>query len=281
MHQYLRSRRWTASAILASALAAFAMPAAASSDYPQKPISLVVPFAAGGSLDATARIISDKLDDILGQQVIIINRPGAGSSLGARSVAAAQPDGYTLLIASGSAYGYMHLLIPGYDLTLDDFEPVAAVASNPSVIVSSTSVDVTSLEDLVQYAAKNPGKVSFCSTGVGGLNHLQLEMFKGVVKEKTGQDFAVEHIPYNGLAPAVVGIVGKEVQACTLPYTALVKERHGTDLNILAVQSPSRIKSMPDVKTTGEQGFPAMDGNDAFVNITAPKGTPKEVVARL
>src|SRR5690606_9264708 len=181
----------------------------------------------------------------------------------------------------GSAYGYMHLLIAGYDLTLEDFEPVAVVASNPSVIVSSTALEAKSLKELVDYVAQNPGKVSFCSTGVGGLNHLQLEMFRGVVKEETGKEFAVEHIPYNGLAPAVVGLVGKEVQACTLPYTAMVKERHGTDLNFLAVQSHTEIPSMPDVTTTGEQGFKAMDGNDAFVNITAPKGTPAEVIAKI
>ncbi|MCK9512593.1 MAG: tripartite tricarboxylate transporter substrate binding protein [Pigmentiphaga sp.] len=281
MYQYPRGRRWTAGALFAGLMAAFAMPAGAASDYPQKPISLVVPFAAGGSLDATARIIGDKADDILGQQIIIINRPGAGSSVGARSVASADPDGYTMLIASGSAYGYMHMLIPGYDLTLADFEPIAVVAVNPSVIVSSASLGVDSLEGLVDYVAKHPGKVSFCSTGVGGLNHLQLEMFKEVVKADTGKDFAVEHIPYNGLAPAVVGLVGKEVQACTLPYTAMVKERNGTDLNILAVQSPSRIQSMPDVPTTGEAGFKEMDSNDAFVNITAPKGTPPEVIAKL
>lgn len=280
-HQHLRGRRWTVSALFTGVLAAFTIPAAAATDYPQKPISLVVPFAAGGSLDATARIIGDKVDDILGQQIVIINRPGAGSSVGARSVASSPADGYTILIASGSAYGYMHLLIPGYDLTLDDFEPIAVVASNPSVIVSSTSLDVDSLKGLVDYVAKHPGEVSFCSTGVGGLNHLQLEMFKGVVKEETGKTFAVEHIPYNGLAPAVVGLVGKEVQACTLPYTAMVKERQGTDLKILAVQSGSKIKSMPDVPTTGEAGFKEMDGNEAFVNITAPKGTPKDVIAKL
>ena len=280
MKQTLRRR--LAQALLAGlSLAALATPAFGNTEFPQKPISLVVPFAAGGGLDVTARIIADKLKDLLGQPVIIVNRPGAGSSVGARAVASAPADGYTLFFTSGSAYGYMHLLVPNFDLKLDDFVPVAAVASNPSIIVVSTSLPAKSLRELVEYSHSKPGEISFCSTGAGGLNHLQLEMFKRVVKAKSGKEFKVTHVPYNGLAPALVGIKGQDVQACTLPYTGLVRNLDGKDLRIVAVQRATRVPSLPNVPTTGEQGYPEMDANDAFVNVAAPKGTPQPVIAKL
>lgn len=256
---------------------AFAQP----NDFPQRPITLVVPFAAGGSLDVTARIIADRLKEVLGQPVLVLNRPGAGSAVGARAVASAPADGYTLFFTSGAAFGYIHLLVPSFDLKLDAFAPVAAVAVNPSVIVASTRLPVKSLGELVDYARSKPGVVSFCSTGAGGLNHLQLEQFKQVVKAKTGREFAVTHVPYNGLAPALTGIRSGSVQACNLPYAALVKNLDGKDLRVLAVQSRKRLPWMPAVPTTGQAGYPEMDGNDEYVNIDAPKGTPPAVVARL
>ena len=272
------TRRWLAKGLLAGLFAAFALQATAA-EYPDKPVTLVVPFAAGGSLDVTARIIADKLKDDLGQPVLVLNRPGAGSAVGARAVAAAPADGYTLFFTSGSAYGFLHLLVPNMELKLDDFVPVAAVASNPSVIVASTKLPVKSLAELGSYP--KPQEISFCSTGAGGLNHLQLEMFKRAVKAKTGKDYGVTHVPYNGLAPALTGVRDGSVQACTLPYTALVKNLNGKELRVLAVQSKARLPWLPDVPTTGQQGYPELDGNDAFVNIAAPKGTPPAVVAKL
>lgn len=276
------SRRWLTRALFAGVFAAFSTQAFSQhADYPTKPVSLVVPFAAGGGLDVTARIIADRLKEELGQPVLIINRPGAGSAVGARVVASALPDGYTLFITSGSAYGYLHLLVSNFELKLDDFVPIGAVASNPSVVVASTKLPVKSLGELVDYAHANPNAISFCSTGAGGLNHLQLEMFKRAVKAKTGKDFSVTHVPYNGLAPALTGVRGGSVQACTLPYTALVKALSGKELRVLAVQRATRLPWLPDVPTTGQQGYHELDGNDAFVNITAPKGTPAPIVARL
>lgn len=276
-------RRALAQGLLAAGLSAALAPQAFSqpTDFPQRPIDLVVPFAAGGSLDVTARILADKVKEILGQPVLVMNRPGAGSAVGARAVASAPADGYTLFFTSGSAFGYMHLLVPSFDLKLDAFQPVAAVAINPSVIVSSTQLPVKSLRELVAYARSKPGSISFCSTGSGGLNHLQLEMFKRAVKAKTGQEFAVTHVPYNGLAPALTGLRGGSVQACALPYTALVKNLDGKDLRVLGVQSNKHLPWMPAVPTTGEQGYPEMDGNDLYVNVDAPKGTPAPVVAKL
>ena len=248
-------------------------------DFPTKPVTLVVPFAAGGGLDVTARIVAERLKDELGQPVLILNRPGAGSSVGARVVAAAPADGHTLFFTSGSAFAFANLLVPNLELKLQDFAPVAAVASNPAVIVASTKLQVKSTAELAGYA--NPVDINFCSTGSGGLNHLQLEMFRNVVKSKTGKIYNVTHVPYNGLAPALTGIRDGSVQACMLPYTALVKNLNGKELRVLAVQSKARLPWLPDVPTTGQQGYPEMDGNDSFINIAAPKGTPEQVIAKL
>ena len=273
------TRRRLAQALMAGLFAVLAPHAFGSADFPQKPVTLVVPFAAGGSLDVTARIIAERLKDELGQPVVILNRPGAGRAVGARVVAAAPADGHTLFFTSGSAYAFANLLVANMELKLEDFVPVAAVASNPAVIAASTKLPVQSLAELGSYP--KPSEISFCSTGAGGLNHLQLEMFRRAVKAKTGKDYNVTHVPYNGLAPALTGVRDGSVQACTLPYTALVKNLHGKELRVLAVQSKNRLPWLPDVPTTGQQGFPELDGNDSFVNIAAPKGTPQPVVAKL
>ncbi len=279
MHKPRSTRRQITQALAAGLLTAFTGLPALASDFPTKPVTLVVPFAAGGGLDVTARIIAERLKDELGQPVVILNRPGAGSSVGARVVASAPADGHTLFFTSGSAYAFVNQLVPNMELKLQDFAPVAAVASNPAVIVASTRVPVKSVAELAGYA--NPADISFCSTGSGGLNHLQLEMFRSVVKTKTGKPYNVTHVPYNGLAPALTGIRDGSVQACMLPYTALVKNLNGKDLRVLAVQSKARLPWLPDVPTTGQQGYPEMDGNDSFINIAAPKGTPEAVIARL
>lgn len=251
----------------------------AAAEFPSKPVTLVVPFAAGGGLDVTARIIADRLKDELGQPVLILNRPGAGSSVGARVVASAPADGHTLFFTSGAAFAFANLLVPNTDLKLQDFTPVAAVASNPSVVVATTKLPIKSMAELASYP--NPADLNFCSTGTGGLNHLQLEMFRNIVKTKTGKNYSVIHVPYNGLAPALTGIRDGSAHACMLPYTALVKNLNGKELTILAVQSRARLPWLPDVPTMGQQGYAAMDSNDSFVNIAAPKGTPEPVIARL
>jgi tripartite-type tricarboxylate transporter receptor subunit TctC len=272
-------RRRFATSLLCGLIAAVAPQAFAQADFPNKPVSLVVPFAAGGGLDVTARIIAERLKDELGQPVVIQNRPGAGSAVGARVVASAPPDGHTLFITSGSAFGFLHQLVPNMDIKLDSFVPVAAVASNPSVIVASTRLPVKTLAELGGYA--DPGAISFCSTGAGGLNHLQLEMFRRAAKAKSGKEYGATHVPYNGVAPALTGLRDGSVHACTLPYTGLVKNMHGKELQVLAVQSKSRLRWLPDVPTTGQQGYSELDTNDAYINIAAPKGTPSAVIAKL
>lgn len=249
--------------------------------YPSRPVSIVVPFAPGGSLDLTARILADRMKDVLGQPVLVVNRPGAGSSVGARSVGTSPPDGYTLFLTSGSAFGFVHLLVKGFTLHLSDFEPIAGVATNTSLIAVNANVPAKTLPELVELSRSKSAGLNFCTTGVGGLNHLQLEMFKSQVKA-SGKTLDVTHVPYNGVAPALTALRGgSEVQACTLPYSGLIKNLEGKDIRVLAVQAPKRLPSLPHVPTTGESGFPGLDGNEALVNLSAPKSTPTAVLQKV
>ncbi len=276
----LRSTLGTVAAVVAATLGA-APALAQDAAFPSRPINIVVPFAPGGSLDLTARILAERMKEDLGQPLVVVNRPGAGSSVGARSVASAAPDGHTLFLTSGSAFGFLHLLVKGYTLQLSDFAPIAGVSTNTSLFAVNAKVPAANLKELVALARSKAGAVNFCTTGVGGLNHLQLEMFKREVAA-TGPAMDVTHVPYNGLAPALTALrAGGDVQACTLPYSALVRNLHGSEIRVLAVQRPKRLNSMPDVPTTGEAGFASLDGNDAFVNLSAPKGTPPAVLQKL
>jgi tripartite-type tricarboxylate transporter receptor subunit TctC len=275
-------RRFLSRVALAVAASAATSPALAQDGaWPTRPVSVVVPFAAGGSLDLTARILADRMKDLLGQPVLVVNRPGAGSSVGARSVGAAEPDGHTLFLTSGSAFGYAHLLVKGFTLQLSDFAPIAGVATNTSLFAVNAKVPAKTLEELVALARKSPGSVNFCTTGVGGLNHLQLEMLKNEAKAK-GQAMEATHVPYNGVAPALTALrAGDGVQACALPYSSLVKNLDGGEIRVVAVQRPKRLPSLPHVPTTGEAGFPGLDGNEAIVNLSAPKSTPAPVLRKI
>jgi tripartite-type tricarboxylate transporter receptor subunit TctC len=254
---------------------------AADTDFPKQPVTIIVPFAAGGSLDATARVLAEKMRDLLGQPVLIVNRPGAGSAVGARYVAQAKPDGYTLFIASGSAFGFLNLIVPNFEYRLKDYAPLGGVAVYTSLFAVNASVQAKTLQDVVKLAHDRPGGLSFCTTGVSGLNHLQLEMFKGLVQAKTGTAFNVIHVPYNGVAPALTGLRGGEVQVCALPYSTIVRNFEGNGIRNIAVQRHERLKAMPQVGTTGEQGYPDMDDNEQLVTLSAPAGTPASVIAKL
>ena len=277
-------RRSTIIVLLAACLAAVGFQAswAAEDDYPAKPIQLIVPFAPGGSLDITARIVGQKLKDYLGQPIVVINKPGAGSAVGARALASAAPDGYTIYLASGSTFGFVHLLVPGFNYEVKDFAPIAAIATNTSVFAVNAEVPVNSLPELVAYVQKNPGKLNFCTTGLGGLNHLQFEMFKTLVKEKNnGLQLDLPHIPYNGVAPALTALRSGQVQVCTLPYSGILKSYEGKGIHMIAVMRPQRIPSIAQVPTCGEQGYSEMDANNSMVNFTAPAGTPAPILAKL
>lgn len=255
---------------------------AAEDEYPVKSIQLVVPFAAGGGLDITARIVAQKLREHLGQPIIVVNRPGAGSAVGARFVASSPPDGYTIYLSSGSTFGFLHLLVPGFTYQVKDFAPIAAIAINPSVFAVNAEVPVKTLPELVAYVQKYPGKLNFCTTGLRGGNHMQFEMFKMLVKDKyNGLELDLPHVPYNGVAPALTALRGNEVQACTLPFSSLLTSNDGKGIRIIAVMRPQRVPAIAHVPTCGEQGFPELDDYYSMINFTTSAGTPAPILAKL
>ncbi len=245
--------------------------------YPNRPIQIIVPFAAGGSLDLLTRVVAEKLRESLGQPVLVVNKPGGGQAIGASYVATSKPDGYTLYASSGATFGFMHMLKPNFTWGLKDFAPVAAIGSFPSVIVTRKEIAVKTVPELIAYIQKTPGTLSFGSTGFGGLNHLEFEMLKLSVKGKLD----IQHVPYQGVAPALTALLGNQVQVCTLPFSSLVKKHDGTALRILAVMRPKRSPFLPDTPTTGEQGFPELDGNNYYLNYNAPAKTPASIITRL
>ncbi len=263
--------------MLSAVLLPFSSSRAAQDEYPSRPIQIVVPFAAGGSLDLTTRILAEKLREYLKQPVLVLNKPGAGTAVGASFAAVSKPDGYTLYASSGATFGFLHALNPGFNYGLKDFVPIAAVGSFPSVFVVYKDVPVKTVPELVEYIEKHPGKLTYCSTGFGGLNHLEFEMLKLEVKQKLD----IQHVPQLGVNPALTALLGNQVQVATLPYSSLVKKNNGKQLRIIAVQRPKRLPSIPDVPTTGEEGFPDLDSNNYYSNYLAPAGTPAAVTAKL
>lgn len=256
-------------ALLATAFS-FAVGTARSEDYPSRQISLIVPFPAGGGVDTVGRVLAQKLADALNQQVLVINRPGAGSVIGVRDGAKAAPDGYTILMLVTGAS-----LPPdtGYDLA-KDFAPVGLIASIPIVIMSNPDVPVKNMNDIVALAKKEPGKVTIGTPPSPTLNYFGAELFKSM----TATDVTI--VTYKGTGPLTNDLLGGHVMLAfnTLP-PAIGNIRAGK-LRAIAVASPERLAAIPDVPTTVEAGMPALDIVQ-YYGLVLPKGTPKPIVDRL
>jgi tripartite-type tricarboxylate transporter receptor subunit TctC len=244
--------------------------------YPNRPIRMVVPFPAGGPTDAMARIISDRLAAVLGQTVIVESRGGgAGGSIGAKAVATADPDGYTLLITPGGALTTgpaVHSNI-GYD-PLKAFVPVARVTEAPNVMSAHEDLPVKSLAELVAYAKANPGKITWGSQGFGTAPHLLFEMFK----LETGVN--VLHVPYRGTAPMLAAIVAGEIQMVADPLSSSLPHIQSGKLRPLAVAGPERSPKLPAVPTTAEAGYPKLLA-PFWLGVVAPAGTPSPIIDKL
>ncbi len=258
----------------AIALATLAAATAHAQDYPGKPITLVNPYAAGGPADLLARTVATAMSDLLGQQVVILNKPGGATAIGAAHVASAAPDGYTLLIAGASS----HIVTPALTkVTYDgirDFAPIAMVASVPNVLVVRASLPVRSVPELIAAAKTQPGKLNYGSVGNGSQPHLAAEMFK----QMTGTDFT--HIPYKGAAPAVTDLLGEQIDLAFLNAPPLLQHIQSGKLRALAVTTASRARQLPDLPTLDELGLTGFD-IATWYGITAPAATPKLVVEKL
>jgi tripartite-type tricarboxylate transporter receptor subunit TctC len=247
---------------------------AVAQDFPSRPISLVVPVPPGGIVDLAARLAAEPLTRALGQPVVVENRPGASGNIAYQLVAAAKPDGYTLL----ASYSMYHVgnpsMFSGLRWSAESFKPVGMVAVAPNVVVVHPSVPVHNLKELVDYARQNPGKLNYASQGSGSIPHVGTELFK----QMHGVDLV--HVPYKGSGPAIQDVLSGQVQLfVTTPPSVLGHVQQGK-LRAIAVASDRRHPQLPDVPTSAEQGMPDFK-LDAWVALFAPSGTPDDVVARL
>jgi tripartite-type tricarboxylate transporter receptor subunit TctC len=258
------------------ALAALIHPAVAQDAYPNKPIRLVVAFAVGGATDITARIITPKLSELLGQRVLVDNRPGAGAVIGTDIVAKSAPDGYTLLLGEVSSLGinpWLYKNIP-YD-SLTDFQPVGELVTSSFVLVVHRSVPATDLASFIQLMKANPGKYTYGSAGTGSMPHLCAEMLKSMAG---GLD--ITHVTYRGAGPVMNDLsTGQISMSFPTPSTALPQIEAGT-IRAIGAGPLTRERTLPNLPTLDEQGLKGFECYN-FFGIYAPAKTPALIVARL
>jgi len=261
-------------AALAFAIVQAAPAPATAQPYPNRPIKIIVPTPAGGPVDVMARLLANALPPVLGQNVIVENRAGAGNTLGSKVAAAADPDSYTLLVsaASGLIMSPMVYKSAGYDE--NSFAPIALVAETPQVLVAHPAAPFSSVAELVAYAKANPGKLNYSTGGAGTLPHLTAELFK----QLAGVD--IVHVPYKGGGPALSDVVAGQIQMTFDTVGTSVQFIRDGRLKALAVSNPTRLAEMPNVPTMPELGYPAINSG-AWVAILAPLGTPPAITARL
>ncbi|MBI2746511.1 MAG: tripartite tricarboxylate transporter substrate binding protein [Burkholderiales bacterium] len=249
--------------------------AATAQTFPSKPVRIVIGFPAGGPLDQHARLLSDRLQAVLGQPVLIDYKAGAGGTVGAQEVMKAAPDGHTLMLANTGVMVINPALYSKLPYaTLRDFVPVARTAMQPLALLVNPKVPVNSLREFMDYARARPGQVNYGSAGNGGISHLVPEMFKNA----TG--LFMVHIPYRGSAPAFTDLMGGQVQfmAESIPQAAAYHKQG--KVRALAVTSRERNPALPDIPTVIESGLKGFEVV-GFYGFLAPAGTPKDVVAKL
>ena len=244
-------------------------------DYPSKPVRFVVPFAPGGTTDVLARLVGEKLSASLGQQFVVDNKPGAGGNVGTAQVAKAEPDGYTLLMGTVGTHAINASIYPSlpYD-PVQDFAPVTLVATVPNVLVVNPEVPANSVAELIALAKEKPGELNFASSGNGSSIHLSGELFKAM----TGVD--IVHVPYKGSGPAVVDLLGGQVQMMFDNLPSSAPQIKAGKLRPLGVTSKERSPTLPDVPTIAEAGVPGYEALSWF-GVLVPAGTRDAIVAKL
>jgi len=243
---------------------------AVAEDYPARAVTLVVPFPAGGGVDTVGRVIAQKLTAALGQQVIVENRPGAGSMIGARYVAKAAPDGYTLLMMVTG------LGVPsdtGYDVA-KDFAPIGLIASIPIVVMANPSVPAKSMTEIIALAKQQPGTLTVGTPPPPTLNYFGAEQFKSM----TGADVTI--VTYKGTGPLTNDLVGGHVMLAFNTLPPAIGNIEAGNLRAIAVAAPQRLAAIPDVPTVAESGLPGLDVVQ-YYGLAAPSGTPRPIIERI
>jgi tripartite-type tricarboxylate transporter receptor subunit TctC len=253
----------------------WATPPSRAQDYPARPITLIVPYAAGGGNDAMARVIADRMGAALGQQIVIENRGGAGGSIATRQVARAAPDGYTLGLGGTGTLAVDPTLYPnvGYD-PRRDFAPIGLIATSAMVFLVNTQVPATTLRDFLALAKSQPGRIDFASAGSGSGMHLGTELLAFMA------GISMTHIPYKGSGPALTDLVGGHVAvylSSLPPAIGLVRDGK---VRALAVTSLTRSRAFPDIPTVAEAALPGFEAVLHY-GIVAPAGTPRLIVDKL
>lgn len=257
-----------------SLTAAGLLPLAAHASWPQKPVSIVVPFAPGAGTDAMGRLLAQKLGEVLSASFVVENRAGASGAIGSQHVARSTPDGHTLLLIA-APFTTVAAVLPqaGYD-PVRGFAPISMVAQGPLLWVCKKDLPVANLRELVDHARGRPGQLNYGSAGAGGINHLVLESLKA----RTG--VSITHIPYRGIAPATVDLVAGQLDLITGTIPALAPFVRDGRVKPLAVTTSRRTPALPDVPSMAELGFSGFDVSNYF-GLVAPRGTPQEVIDRI
>ncbi len=271
------NRRFGAHCAIGSAMAVavFGVGPALAQEYPVKAIRMVVGFPPGGSNDIVARQLAPRVSDLLGQQVVVENRPGANATIATEHVARSNPDGYTILIGSVSSLALSpHTFSKlGYDVQRD-FAPVTTVAMTPELIAVHPSLPVKNLQELIALAKQQPGKLTFASSGNGGLPHLAIELMKSLAQ------INVLHVAYKGAGPAANDVVGGHVTGIIMDFPAIFGQVKAGRMRALGLAAEQRLGLMPDVPTAGEQGLKGLLAVNWFA-IMAPAKTPRPAVDKL
>jgi len=262
----------TTTAVIFFALAAG--PAAAQSDYPVRPVRIVVPSPPGGGTDIIARVLAQYLAKTMGQQFFVENRPGAGNMIGIESVARAAPDGYTLLFAPSTlALNSVLYKKVSYD-PVRDFAPITIAATTANVLIVNPGLPVKSLGDLIALAKRQPGELTYGTPGIGTSPHMSMELFKSMA----GID--LRHIPYRGTAPAVTDVITGQIAATFANALTAKPQVDAAKVRALAVSGPKRIAALPDIPPVAEAGVPGYAAVQWYA-LLAPAGTPAEIIPRL